>query len=374
MIKAKAELLQFKPTLLRQIHAQAPPGAVDLSLGQPQLAPPPSYSAAAAAATTRWARYSPNLGLPELRAAVAERYHRAAREIALTAGAQQALFMATFATLRPGDEVLVPDPGFPIYAMLAQLCGAKVRTYPLHPAKGFELCPEDLLQALSPATRMVVFNLPGNPIGHASFSTLARLISELDRREILILSDEVYGPLSQDLTSSALPSQCARELQLEAQLLVVSSLSKSHALMGWRLGWLLAPPAFIDALVPLQQMLLTCAPTPAQHAALCGGLDTPASLLATLARRRELAIEGLSPLASCPISSNGALYLFVDVREWQSDELALAYRLLEHGVVTVPGRAFGPAGAGFLRLSFGPEEAAIRAGVQRILEAHAATR
>jgi aspartate/methionine/tyrosine aminotransferase len=361
------QLEAMQPTLIRQLHEAKPPGAIDLGMGQPKLAPPPLLVAAMQAASSNWAAYSSNVGLRELRERIAEANDAHPDEVIVCAGSAQALFMLISSMLAPGDELLVPDPGYPVYPRIAQFCGATPVPYPLA-APGFGLDVDALLAKLSPKTRLVVLNNPSNPTSSiASAQSLAALCTALAERGVPYLSDEVYASL--DYRSPGAPSVRLRAYSHEG--FTVDSLSKSHALMGWRLGWLIGPRKLCQQLVVVQQMMLSCAPVPAQHAAVHAfspeGLQAAALIRQTLAARRAIALEGLR---SCPVpmpTCEGGLYCFIDVRHLSNgDDKRLAFSLLEHGVVLIPGSAFGENGRGHLRLSFGAKEEDLREGITRL--------
>lgn len=371
MITLSRALRGTQKTLIRQLVDAAPPHALSLGLGQPVVDPPLALLHAAADALPRASTYTPNAGLPQLRQAIATAHNRSPDEVLVTVGAQHALYMALASTLNPGDDILVPDPGFPVYAMLARMHGANPLPYPLRPELGFDLDPEDILARLTPNTRFVVLNTPANPTGVCfSHERLSPLLHTLAQRNIPYLSDEVYASLSYNNPTPALPSA------LSPHGFTASSLSKSHALMGWRLGWLLAPAPIIAALIPLQQLTVTCAAAPIQHGALAAftskGQDAARTLRTEMAARRDFARQRLAQLTDLPEpTGDGALYLFIDVRPVLEntsleDDIALAFALLDHGVITIPGQAFGPGGRGFLRLSFGAPISTLSTAIERL--------
>jgi aspartate/methionine/tyrosine aminotransferase len=368
------------PTLLRQLVDAAPAGAVNLGLGQP-VAPIPAPLRAAAALDPD-APYTANAGSAEARAAVARRYGRAEAEALMTVGAQQALMLALCGLLQVGDEVLVPDPGFPVYEKIARWAGAVAVRYPLRAALGFQPEPGEVRALLTARTRLMVINSPGNPTGVCwARDRLQAVLDALAARGIPYLSDEVYSDFAFGGQEAALPSSLAPQGGLTA-----SSLSKSHALMGWRIGWLVGPAQALRGLVPLHQLQVTCAPLPAQRAAVAAlseeGLAASRALVEAVGTRRALALDliaadaRLRPLlggegAPCPC--DGALYLFLPAGAVSDgDDLALCHRLLSHGVIVIPGRAFGPGGRGLIRLAFGVEPNDLQEGLRRMSAALAA--
>jgi aspartate aminotransferase len=374
------------PTLLRQLVDAAPPGAVNLGLGQPVAQVAQVLRRAAAQAAE--APYSPNPGAPAARAAVAAAYGRPASDALITVGAQQALMLALCGLLQAGDEVLVPDPGFPVYEKIARWAGASPVRYPLRASQGFQPDPDEVARLITPRTRLMVINTPGNPTGVCwRRDRLQAVLDALARHGVPYLSDEVYSALAFDPTTGALlsappplPSALAPDAGLTA-----SSLSKSHALMGWRLGWLTGPADTIRGLIPLHQLQVTCAPMPAQAAAVAAfspeGQAASTALAQEIARRRLQTLDTLRALlpACLPCPSDGALYLFLSIADIAppdlahpdlgGDDLALCHRLLSHGVILIPGRAFGAGGQGFIRLAFGVAPSDLTEGLRRFAAA-----
>jgi aminotransferase len=347
-------------SLIRQVQVAAAPGAVSLAVGEPSHAVPAAVRAAIAAAVERGDfAYSLNAGRTDLRRAVAQRrpHHGGdERSTLVTVGSQEALALAVFGLVERGDEVVIPDIAYPAYETLPRLVGATPVRAPL----------DGIEAALSARTRLVIVGSPANPTGEVCpgdrFRALARLA---DERGFWLLSDEVYEELWLD---------AAPQYPAGPRVLHVGGISKSLALTGLRLGWLVAPPDTIAQLLGLHQNLVTCAPSLAQTAALAG-FALPAAELEAIRdeyRRRWALLRGL--LAAIPCvgwrEPAGAFYAFVDLSERGVDTTALAFDLARRGeVLVVPGEGFGPAGRGWLRLSFSAPEPAIREGVARLAAA-----
>lgn len=372
MIPIAARLQGSQRTLLRRIIDAAPPGAINLGLGQPVVEVPTPLARAAANAAHQPASYSPNAGLSSLRSAIASRYGRHPDEVIVTVGAEQALFLALAGSLNPGDEVLVPDPGFPVYSSISRWCGAEPISYTLRRERGWQLDPDEVFSLLTPRTRLVVLNTPANPTGVChGHAELTALLEGLRARGVAYLSDEVYSTLAYDAAGAPctppLPSTISPRHGM-----IVNSLSKQQALMGWRLGWLIAPSEACSALLPLHQMIATCAPVPSQRAAEFAfseaGAVTARQLADTIARRRQLALHAVKGLPAIPTPcSDGALYLFLDASRYlDGDDVALAHALLDDGVIVIPGQGFGPNGRGQLRVAFGVEPDALHEGLRRL--------
>ena len=359
-------------TLIRRIFDAAPAGSLNLGLGQPDLATPETICAAGVAAIEeRRTGYTPTAGDPELRARIAERYPTITpgpEGVLVTVGSQEALFVACLCLAEPGGELLVPDPGYPAYPTVARLVGARPVPYALRAERGFRLEADEVLRQLTARTTLVILCAPSNPTGacHPA-EELERLVSELGRRGIGWISDEVYGELTYDGPLLS-PARYA-----PAGGLVIGGLSKEASMTGWRVGWLVGPPEVIARAIAIHQHVATCASSISQRAALAALAPTGRAACAAWrerlrGRRAQMALA----LAAVPRARfappDGAFYYFVDVSA-HGDSEALAWRILERRrVITIPGEAFGPRGAGHLRLSFAAAEDDIERGVRAIAD------
>ena len=351
---------------------------VHLEIGEPDWATPPHVvDAAVRALHDGNTRYVSPAGLPALRDATASslawRGVRASSEhVVVVPGAKPMLFYALLAVLEAGDEVLVPDPGFPIYPSVVRFAGAVPVRYPLDAAGAVD--SERLATLIGPRTRAVVINLPGNPTGGTATADDLRAIAELAlRHDLVVISDEVYGRIRYDRRAdsiAALPGMLERTI-------IVDSFSKAYAMTGWRLGFGVLPPALVERVTMLVVNGNSCTPPFVQVAglaALTGPQDAVTAAVTRLERRRDLLIDKLNGLPGVRCARpSGAFYVFPDVRELEeqaglsTDQLAA--RLLEaHGVAVLPGTGFGPAGAGHLRLSFAVPPADLDVALERLRE------
>lgn len=345
-------------------------GADVINLGQaiPNLPPSPQALEAAgrALAEPDTHVYSPDAGLLPLRRALAEALAHeqdlaadAERQILITAGANQAFLLALLTLLEPGDRVVLPGPYFFNHEMAVRLAGGIPVNAPLDPAGGFQLRTADLRPYLEGA-RAVVLCSPNNPTGAVyAPAELARLARELAARGIALLVDETYRHLvygqARYFNPGALP-------EAHDTVITVGSFSKSYSLTGWRVGYLVAPAGFVDEAIKVQDTMVICAAVVAQKAALGALQEGPAFLLArraALDRRRRLLAAHLAAIPSLRWQpTEGAFFAFVRVAGC-TDSLRLAMDVLERAhVVTIPGSLFGPAGEGYLRLSYGSVEEA----------------
>lgn len=357
---------------------------VDLSGGEPDLpTPSPVTDAAIAALHNGFTRYTTSRGLLELRAAIAGKLAEdngihvdAATGIVVTPSAKHALFVAMMTILDPGDEIIVPSPGWHSYRALAHLVGARAVAAELSGADGFRLTKDILARARTNRTKAVLVNTPNNPTGRALSRDEVAVISDfVTEHDLLVITDEIYETVRYDerphLSIAALPA-CAE------RTLTVNGLSKSHAMTGWRLGYLAGPRDLIAEAVKVQEHTVSCATSFVQHAAVAAFADTDDAvrlMVAEYARRRDMVVPALDGLAgiSCP-APDGTFYAFPDIRgagRGGSAEFA-EWLLREAGVAVVPGNAFGPGGEGHVRVSFAVPTEVLADALHRMTTALAA--
>ena len=355
-------------SLTRQLHDAAPDDAINLGLGEPTFDTDQSIvSAARGSLDAGRLPYTPNAGLPALRAAIAERAHGrfSADSVCVTVGATGALLASIFATVDQGDEVLVPDPGFPSYAAVAAIAGAQPVRYPMTSVEAFRFSCDALEPFISERTSVVVINSPSNPTGHvASRDQLERLAELADAHELTVISDETYN----EIYFGERPTSYH---EVSERGIVVSCLSKTESMTGWRLGWAIGPRDLARAMTVVNQYAVTCAPTLSQQAALAAlasGFDARAARLReSLDRHRRLIIELVEAHLEIPfIDPQGAFFLLLEAAPHGSS-LDVALDVLDKtGVITVPGAGFGHQAEHFLRLSFSATEDEIREGIRRL--------
>jgi aspartate/methionine/tyrosine aminotransferase len=364
------------PSIIRALHARKRPGDVDFSLGEPTLRPDPAPFEAA----TAWVRehgcpYTPNAGTAELRGLVAA-YHAfpgmsAAANVCVTVGSEEAIYLAIKTLLDPArDECLVVEPAYLAYPKLAALEGVRTRAVALGAADGFRPDAATVLDALRPETRLVVLASPCNPTGRIwpaeELRKLADGLASRPGEPVWVLSDEVY----RELYYTAEPPVSIATLH--PHTLVAGSLSKSNALTGLRLGWLIGPEEVIAGAIKVHALVNTAASTFADRVAVELFRD-PASLAAhrqLYTERRNLLLDLLRTAGIAHVEPEGAFYCMVRLPEsLAADSLAAAERMLEETrVIAVPGTAFGPAGEGWLRLSWVAAEEDLRRGIARMGE------
>jgi aspartate aminotransferase len=356
-------------SLIRQINALATPDSISLGIGEPNIEPDAHFRELArrVAGEASW-HYSANAGLPELRRALASSLGAGVNpdtEVIVTAGTEEGLYAIAQAWVDAGDEVLVPDPGFVAYSTLATIAGARVVTYPLAP-DDWTLDAGAIIERITPSTKLIVINSPSNPLGSIAaadeLQTIARVAEE---RDIIVVSDEVYRELWYD-------QQPASMLGMSRNVIVLGGMSKSHAMTGLRLGWIVGAETLIAPILKAHQYIATCAPVFSQALAvevLRDGEWNARWLTAARAQFREqrtAALQSIERELDVAIAAPAAaFYAFVPVPECSSLTFAKALAT-EAGVLVIPGIAFGKNGEGFVRISYAASIENITNGIARI--------
>ncbi|MGH2361745.1 MAG: pyridoxal phosphate-dependent aminotransferase [bacterium] len=318
-------------------------------------------------------RYTASAGQMELRQALAAKLARvngiqvAPENVVVTVGAVQGLWLALAAFCNPDDDVLIPDPGWPNYEMIATLIGARVRRYRCDPARGFLPDPTEVRQGIGPRTRALVINSPQNPSGAVYPSALIQdLVTIAEEHNIVLISDEAYDELYFDTP----PLSPARLIPVEnGRWVATFSLSKTYAMTGWRVGYLVGSSDMAALTAKLQEPTVSCVSAPSQRAALAalvGPQESVAGQREDLRRRRDHVLARLRSAGRASYTPAGAFYLLVDVRPHEDRNFALA--LLErHGVAVAPGSAFGKVSCGFVRICYAAGGERLLEGVERLL-------
>jgi aspartate aminotransferase len=350
---------------------------VHLEIGEPDFPTPPHVIAAAEAAMRRGETgYCPAPGIPELRAAAAE-YLAAPRglaiapeEVLIATGAKPFLFFTILACVAAGDEVLYPDPGFPIYRSAIAWAGATPVALPLRARAGFAVDPDELATLVTPRTRLVILNSPNNPTGAVmSAGELSAVAAVLEATDAWILADEVYAKI---LYEAAAPS-LASVPSLRERIILIDSCSKTFAMTGWRCGFAAVPEALREPLTRFFINSTSCVPPFVQRAAvaaLTGPTDAVDEMVATFRTRRDVVVSRLNALPGVRCATpQGAFYAFCDVSQTGFTGAELAERLLvEQGVAVLAGSAFGTHADDHLRISYAAALPRIEAGLQRFAE------
>jgi len=356
-------------------------GVISLGIGEPDFVTPPGIlRAGIASLESGETHYTSNLGLRELREALAEHLERLygvrydpETELLITVGVSEALYLALVATVDSGDEVIVPEPCFVAYNPEVMLAGGVPVGVPTHAAYDFQLLASDLEKAITPGTKTLLLGYPSNPTGAAmSRERLLEVARLADKHDLLVISDELYDRLVYGIKHTCFASLPG----MRSRTILLGGFSKTYAMTGWRLGYAAAPAELLDAMHKVHQYTIMSAPTPAQHAALNAlkeGEEAVQAALAEYDRRRRLIVNGLNGIGLSCFEPGGAFFVFPSITVTGLSDEEFCERLLrEERVACVPGRAFGPSGVGYVRCSYATAYEKIEQALERI--AHFAQR
>jgi aspartate/methionine/tyrosine aminotransferase len=353
---------------------------IHLQIGEPDFDTPPHIvEAAVQALRDGYTHYCPAPGIPELREAAASYLSRTRSisvdpaRVLVTPGAKPFLFFGVLATCNPGDEVIYPNPGFPIYESVIRWAGATPVPLPLTEEAGFAFTADDLAERLTPKTKLVILNSPANPTGgvvpREVNSEVAKLLAD---HRCYILTDEVYSEMVYDGEHDSIASHG----DLLDRTILLDGFSKTFAMTGWRLGYASVPKELVEPLTRLFINCHSCTPPASQLAgvaALNGPMDDVRAMIEEFRARRELVVAGLNDLpgVSC-VEPKGAFYAFPNITETGLKARDLQNQLLEDaGVAMLAGTAFGEYGEGYMRVSYAnsPENITTALGkVRELLE------
>jgi aspartate aminotransferase len=355
---------------IRQITDRAKPGDISFGLGEPDL-PTPEVIRREAVRVIQEERngYTLQAGLPALRERVTSYYPHldlSTDQVIITAGSQEAMYLALLTLVEAEDEVLIPNPGFVAYPTITRMAGGRPTFYRLPATSDFSFDLDDFKRQLSSRTKVVVCTSPSNPTGRTLTKDELRAMAQAIEQSgcgAFIISDEIYRDL---YYGGERPGSIS---EFYPRTVIVSGLSKSTCMTGWRLGWILGDGAVIRAAHLLHGYVTTCASTISQKAALAAWSDEATKarrdIRETFQRRRDHLLTLLRGIGLRCITPDGAFYTVVDVSRYGSS-LEVAEALLQGGVVTVPGNAFGSESEGFLRVSFCADLPVLAEGVKRI--------
>lgn len=346
---------------------------VSFSMGEPDFTTPENViEACCDSLHSGFTHYTPSLGIPELRKAVADMTRETdkvpcqASNVLITP-CKQAIFMIALAYIDPGDEVILADPSWVSYEACIRLAGGVPVYVPTRFEDNFVLDPAAVEAAITPRTKMIILNTPTNPTGAVIPESVLKQIADIAMaRNIKVLSDEIYSSIVYEGKHTSIASFPG----MFENTLIVSGLSKSFAMTGWRMGWAIAPEEDIKAINKLQSHSISCAVSFAQQAAveaITGPQQSKYDMVAEFRKRRDLAMDLISeiPGIECNVPQ-GAFYIFPRYNK-DIPSAKLAETLLKEGHVAVtPGTAFGPCGEGFIRISYATSEDQIREGISRI--------
>jgi aspartate aminotransferase len=349
---------------------------IGLHVGEPSFPTPDHVRKAAEGALERGeTRYVPNAGIAPLRKAISDKLARhnhvtaSPEQVIVSAGGMQALHVALSATVRAGDEVLIPDPGWPNFAMVVGLLQATPVGYRLRPENSFLPDVAELDQLVTARTKAIIVNSPSNPLGAVLDPELAERLCRLaDAHDLWLISDECY-----DGITFGVPHLSPAIYDQQGRVISCFSFSKTYAMTGLRVGYLVAPAEVAATAAKLQEPLISCVNAPAQFAALAaleGPQDVVQVMTSTYQRRRDAATGLLRDSGVGFLMPHGAFYLWIDVRDrCRGDVERWALQLLrERHVAVAPGTAFGPAGQGWARVSLATDSGDLMEGLRRLAE------
>ncbi len=348
---------------------------ISLGIGEPDFVSPPAALRAAIASLERGeTHYTSNSGILELRQAIADHVERLygvrydpEREVLVTVGVSEALYLALTATLNPGDEVIVPHPCFVSYAPEVIFAGGKPVIVNATREHDFQITAAQIEEAITPRTKALLIGYPNNPTGAVmTRERLMEIAALAEKHDLLVISDEIYDRLVygvEHVCFSALPGMRERTI-------VLQGFSKAYAMTGFRIGYALAPAELLAAMRKVHQYTIMSAPTVGQMAALAAVLEAEEDvqrMVAEYDRRRRLIVDGLNSIGLDCFEPQGAFYAFPSIAVSGLDDNEFAERLLqEERVAVVPGSAFGEAGKGYIRCSYATAYEKIEEALERM--------
>ena len=348
---------------------------IHLEIGEPDFDTPAHIiEAAAEALRSGFTHYVPAPGLPELREAAGQFFERTGRglypadRVVVTPGAKPIMFYAIMSLCEEGDEVIYPDPGFPMYESITSFAGARPVPVPLHEENQFRVDPDEVAALITERTRLIVLNSPHNPCGSSLTKDEVEAIAELAiRHDLYVLSDEVYWAIRYEGEHVSIATVDG----MQDRTILLDGCSKTHAMTGWRLGFVGLPPDLVE---PYNRMIInsvSCSAAFTQRAALValtGPWEPIQAMIDEFHKRRDVIVEGLNriPGISCTMP-DGAFYAFPNITElgFLSEQVA-QFLLSQAGVACLAGTAFGPNGQGYLRFSYANSIEAIRDALDAI--------
>lgn len=336
-------------------------GVISLGVGEPDFLTPWNVTEAGIYSLEKGhTHYSSNAGFVELRNEIAKYLYRKfdlsynpLDEIIVTVGGSEGIDIALRALVGPGDEVIVPEPSFVAYKGCTAFTGATAKVLNLKAENEFKLTPQELEEAITPKTKVVIIPFPNNPTGAImTREELAGIVEVLKDKDIIVISDEIYAELcyhEKHVSIASFP-------EMKEKTLVINGFSKAYAMTGWRLGYLCGHPTLISQMKKIHQYAIMCSPTTAQYAAieaLKHGDDSIEEMRREYNRRRRVLVDGFKKMGLECFEPLGAFYVFPSIKSTgiSSDEFC-EQLLINEKVLTVPGNAFGECGEGFIRACY----------------------
>lgn len=363
-------------SIIRQIADSAPANSINLGLGEIQFKTPNFIRLKAKQVINQGELfYTPNAGIFDLRSAIADYYNQIkpdthqtnfnADQVCVTNGAQEAIFAVLFALCDPEDTILIPDPCFLAYKSIAEMLGTKVISFNCLPDQQFNIDWDDFEQQISKKPKILLLNHPCNPTGKAfTLTEMRRIVDYCKEHNTLLIVDEVYKDVG---LNEPIPSFAG----MYDQTVVISGLSKSFCMTGWRIGWIFAQAELMQAFIVAHQYISTCASVISQKAAVRAfsseGETQLKKLRKMLCQNHKISIEKLSEKIKSEdiIKSDAAPYIFVNIHR---DDLAFCKTLAKNGVIVIPGSAFGYQSKGFIRISYALNQKKLKTGLNILLK------
>lgn len=354
-------------SMIRQIMQKAQ-NCTNLGIGEPQfLTPAVARQAAQKFIEGGSVLYTPNAGIGKLCEAII-RYHRCplGYRACVTNGSQEALFNLLFSIIDVGDEVLLPDPGYPAYTTIVEMAGGIPVTYPLRVESSFQIDTPNISSLFNKKTKAIIVNSPSNPTGQVLTDTsLEQLSALLEEHHTIAISDEIYSEL---YYNGKRPPSLSQHYP---NTVILSGISKMASMTGWRIGWACGPESLLSKVVVMHQYTSSCASSLGQEAALA--VLTPEGMSA-VTRRRQILTENRDRVVKWATNNwnhrthapQGAFYFMLPVSHLRRSSLEVASELLKDQVATIPGGAFGSQGEGFLRISFANKPEELNLGLSRL--------
>ena len=380
-MKWNQNLKRIKPSSIRKLFdlAQNRKDVISFGIGEPDFITPDHVRDAAKKAIEEgYTHYTPNAGFADLREALAKKLvnfnHITSKpeEVLVTSGGTQALFTAFYTLMNPGDELIVPDPGFLIYGSQVILAGGNPVFLPIREKNNFQIDPDELRKLITTKTKAILLNSPSNPTGMIIKKEVLEEIAFIAKEnDLFVISDELYEDILFDgrehLSIASFP-------EMKERTISIFGFSKSYAMTGWRIAYLTCPEFLIKEMIKIQQNTAVCPNSVTQRAVL-HGLQNPQETKTSIERmraayqeRRDVILKGLNEIDGFEcLTPEGAFYAFPNITRTgtSSDDLSI-YLLDKCGVVAVPGNAFGQYGEGYLRFSFATSVDMIKKGIERI--------
>lgn len=351
---------------LRQLFDKAPTNAINLGLGEIQF-PTPTIITKRAIDIIKQGniRYTSNAGLPELQKSITDYYNIQLNEnVCVTTGAEEAIFASLFSFINSGDEVLIANPTYIAYKTIIKMLGGVTVEFDLDPLSNFELDRTDFTIKINPKTKVLLLNNPSNPTGKCfSDEEIDFMVYKCNENNILIIVDEIYRELY-------LEKKPITFLDKIGRIIVISGLSKSHGMSGWRIGWAVSnDPALIEPIIISHQYICTCAPYISQEVAIIAlsseGMKAQNKIRLELKTNREFVLKQFEQYLSyiSILNNTSSPYLFINII---ADDIVLVNELIKNGLIVMPGRIFGSNGRHWIRLNYATDKKKLAKGIHII--------